>query len=446
MNKVNYQELRAIFHLAFPLILNLLAYIAMQLVDTAMLGRLGPLALAASALGAVVYFIILVGCLGVLTAVGTLCAESYGEKNLSKVAIIGQQGLWLVFLLAAPTLLYLWNAHHLLFLIKEPSAVILGAKEFLHGLFWGFLAQLWFISLREFLTSLSKPRIVMWISIGAVPLNAWLNYWFMYGGHGLPAMGIFGVGLASSLVEWLMLLVLVSYMRFNAHLRDYAIFNFNLPRWDYLKRICLLGLPVGITYIIEEFLFGFSTLLMGYLGVTALASHQIALQCLFLVSMIQLGITQATTIRVSQLLGAGQVSNAKRSAYLSIASGMTIAVFIACILWFVPQYIVGIFLDVHQMANQPEVGLAIKLIMIIAMFHIIDAGQLVTNGALRGYQDTLIPMFLGIFSFWVIGVGSGYLLGFMYGWGAQGLWWGLALGVSVSFLLVQLRLRAKSLA
>lgn len=435
-----FTEFKAIFYLALPLIFNLLAYMAMQFVDTLMLGRLGVLPLAAAALGNVVLVITLVGCIGILTAIGALAAQAFGDQDVTKVQIISQQGLWLAFFLSIPAMFLLWNAHHLLLAINLPAKIVFGAREFLHGLFWGFLPALCFIALREFTTAISKPKIVMIIAISAIPFNAVLNYWFMYGGLALPAMRIFGVGLATAAVDWLMFFSLAIYLITHHPVRHYKIFQISRPNLDYLKRILWLGFPVGISFMVEEFLFVITAIMIGYFGVIPLAAHQIAVQCMYAFIMIPIGISHATTVRVSQLLGAKDPLSAFRSAYIGIFSGMGLAFIGSCLFWVIPQVFVGLFINLHTITNQPVVILASKLLIIIAIFHFIDAAQLITNGALRGYQDTLVPMFLGLISFWLVGIGSGYIMGFIFHYGALGLWSGLALGITASAILLQWRL------
>lgn len=442
MNKSIFGEVRTIFYFAIPLILNLLAYMGMQLVDVVMLGRLGPVALASSAAGNVMYIIPMVFGIGILTAVGTLSAEAFGNNKEERVSVIVRQGSWLSLLLTIPTILWIGYAPKFLFLIKEPAPIVQGASQLLHGLIIGYLPCLLFVTCREFLTAICKPRIIILITITGIPLNAFLNYIFIYGKLGLPKLGIFGVGLATSLVEWSMLCAIVIFILRQPEIRRYQPFKIGQLDRKNLKKIVRLGLPVGISFVVEELLFVVTTLLMGYFGVNAMAAHQIALQCVYFVSMISIGIAQATAICVSHSLGSNALKS-QQTAKVAVGVGMMLAIFIAFIFWFAPNFIISLFINVKVSANQPVEILASSLIVIAAIFHIIDAIQIITNGALRGYQDTLVPMFLGLLSFWIVGIGSGYIFGFIWGYGAQGLWWGLALGIAISAILLQWRLRRR---
>lgn len=441
MNKLIFTESRAIFHLAVPLMMNLVAYMGMTLIDVAMLGRLGPIALAASAAGNVMYVIVLAGGVGVLSAIGTLAAEAFGDKNQQRITLIVRQGFFLALLLAIPAILWVLVTPRILLFIKQPYEVVLGAKDYLHGLIYGYLPCMLFCVLREFMTALHKPRVIMMITISALPFNALLNYVFIYGKLGFPALGIYGVGLATSIVEWLMLFTMVLYVFKKPSLRIYQIFQIKWPH-EEMRRILRLGCPVGVSFVVEELLFVITTLLMGYFGVVALAAHQIALQCIYVAAMVQIGMSQATSVRVSRFLGANDRIQARQTAYVAIVLGACLAVLVACFFWFAPHLIIRLFINPAR--NIVVATLAVKLLSIVALFHIIDAIQIVTGGALRGYQDTLVPMFLGIISYWIIGIGAGVLFGFVFHFGPQGLWWGLSLGLCVSAILLQWRLRTQN--
>lgn len=433
-------ELRQLFHLSLPLVLNLLAFMAMQLVDTLMLGRLGPLALASAALGWVTFIIVLIVCIGVVTAVGTLAAQAYGNGDFKNVTKITRQGLWLAILLSIPGTLLIGSAPLFLSAIKQPPNLVHGASEFLHGLMWGFFPSLAFVTLREFVTAISKPRIIIVISMLAIPLNAIANYVLIYGKWGFPQLNILGVGLATAFVEWAMLFALSGYILTHATFRKFKIFAIELPHFEQLKKIFLLGWPVGISFGVEECLFVVTALMMGYLGVVPLAAHQIAMQCMTFAVMIQIGISQATAIRVSRAVGASLPRSAILSAYTGICFGFFLASIAACCLWLFGRDIAALFLDIHNVANEPVIQLTVKLLIITAVFHMVDAIQIISNGALRGFQDTVIPMLLGLVSFWLMGIMGGYFFGFTLKFGAVGLWWGLALGVTISAILLQLRL------
>lgn len=439
MNKI-INETRTLFYFATPLIFNLLAYMGMQLVDVLMLGRLGPVALASAAAANVMFIIALAFSIGILTAVGTLSAEAFGQKNQDKVSIYTQQGLWVAIILAIPSMLWVCLAPAFLQLIHQPAVVVLGAKAFLRGLLFGILPALIFITWREVLTAVGKPRIVMVISIAAIPLNAILNYLFIYGKLGLPRLGIFGVGLATSIVEWCTLFATVIYIVKRPNINQYQPLTLKPLVLPAVLRIFRLGLPVGTSFAVEELLFVITTLLMGYISITAMAAHQIALQCLYTISMIPLGIAQAAAIRVSHAIGSNDHIQSQRIAYIAVVSGMVLALITAILIWIFPTEVVQLFISPHNVVNQTVIDLAARLLIITAIFHIIDASQIITNGALRGYQDTLIPMVLGLLSYWAIGLGSGYFFGFVLTKGAPGLWWGLALGITAAALLLQWRL------
>lgn len=440
MFRLIFKDVRESFGLSAPLILNLLAYMAMQLVDTIMAGKLGHLALASMSVANIVYLIIFVICTGILSAVGTLTAQAYGRGSIKKVTRVVQQGLWIALIVSIPSFLLIWNIDKYLTSVGQDQMVANGAGQFLHGIVWGFFPTLCFFSLREFITAIAKPKIIILISTLAIPLNVFANYIFIYGKWGFPRLGLMGVGLATAIVDWLMLASLVLFIGKNSAFHEFKIMRMHKPRWVYIRKILRLGFPVGIALCVEECLFVVVALMMGHLGVVPLAAHQIALQCMMIAVMISIGIAQAAAVRVSFALGSGENKKAVFKAYMAITTGFLLATLAALVFWLFGKSLANLFLNPAVSTNRPVLELATQLLMIVAIFHIIDAIQIITNGILRGFQDTLVPMLIGFISFWMMGVGSGYVLGFRFGYGAVGLWWGLAIGITVSALLLQWRL------
>lgn len=430
------KETRHLWLLALPLIMAALAQMGMEIVDTLMMGRLGANALASGSLGSAIFIFLILICMGILTAVGVLVARAYGAENYQKVSKITRQGFWVATVLAVPTFILTWLAPYFLLRIGEKQQVIIGTTAFLHGLAWGILPIMGFFVLREFVTAVSKPRIVMIISVISIPFSAVANYILMYGKLGFPVLGIAGIGIASSLIEWMMFLSLAAYVIANKTFNDYKIFKFELPKFNRVLEIFRIGIPVGILYAFEIGLFSITALMMGYFGVTALAAHQIALQATSVAFMVPLGISQAAAVRVSQALGAHRYQRARTIAYAAMMSGVISAGIAGMIFWLLPRVIIALFLNIHLPENIAVVHFATTFLWIAALFTIMDALQVILNGILRGMKDTLIPMLLGLISYWGVGLGLGYSLAFHTEFAGNGLWWGLAVGITVSASLL----------
>lgn len=433
-------EINQSMQLASPLVAALLAQIMMEIVNSLMLGRLGPSELAAGGMGMATFFMLLVLCIGLFSSTGVLIARSYGAKDRDEIKKYLIQALYLACFLAVPFVILLWNMPVFLLIIGELPNVVLLAKQFLHGLVFGVPALLLFFALREFVCALSFTKIIMLLSLFITPINALFNYILMYGKLGLPAMGIAGIGYSTAFMQWLLLLSILIYIHKNSVLRGFILFSkwplFEAKRlWEMVK----LGAPVSVTMGLEAGLFSVTTLMMGYFGVESLAAHQIALQCATFAFMFPLGISQATAIRVGQNLGKGSVQSAKYAGYAGMILGLSIALITAIICILFPKVIISLFIETQGMDHQHLIQLATQFLSVMALFQLLDALQVIMNGALRGLKDTLVPMWLGLLSYWIAGLLSGYYLAFVLRLGGVGLWWGLGIGISISGILLYWR-------
>ncbi len=438
------KEVRQTLALAGPLILAQLAHMSMSFVDTIMVGRLGSQELAGVALGSAVYFPVLLISLGILMAVSPMVSQSYGAGDEIAIGRSVRQGLWLGTLLTIPTCLVIWNAASLLAWMGQEERTVLLAEEYLYAMIWGVAPHLWFGALRYFMEGLSRPRVVMMITSGAVILNVSANYVLMYGKLGFPALGLAGCGWASTLVFWSMFLVLVCVIGNSQALRSYGVFSrLGKPDWHSISEIFRIGWPIGVMLGFEVGLFSSTALLMGLFGTTVLAAHQIALQCAAYAFMVPLGLSMAVTVRVGQATGRRDLQGARRAGYVGMWLGASFMMISAICFWAFPMSIISLFLDVESGLNTEVVLKATVLLSIAAVFQIFDGLQVTAAGALRGLKDTRMPMLLAVISYWFVGLTSGYVLGFQLDFEGAGLWWGLVLGLTTAALLLSWRFNRK---
>jgi len=335
-------ELWACLLLSVPLAAAQLSQAATAFVDTVMMGLLGSQTLAAGGLGAVIFSTLLLICTGVVSAVGPLVAEAYGSGNTKAIGRITRQGLWLSLVLSLPCMLLIWNGDALLLTLgQEPDNAIL-AGTYLRAVIWGFFPAIAFASLKNFVSALSRPRSVMVIMLCGLVFNAIANYVLMFGKLGFPALGLAGIGWASSISLWGILIALVSFIlsqRFFAPYRVFHHFQFDgTVFWELLQT----GWPIGVLFGVETGLFAITAFLMGHLGTTALAAHQIALQTAALTFMIPAGISYATTVRVGQLIGQGDPQGARLAAYVSLGVGSAFMGIMAIAFWTLPETITSV--------------------------------------------------------------------------------------------------------
>jgi len=426
-------EIKECLLLAVPLAGAQLSQAATTFVDTVMMGTLGSQIIAAGALGAATFFLLLNIGSAIVSAVSPLAAEAYGGGRVEQVGRVVRQGLWLSVILAVPVTLLIWHSGTLLGLMgQEPENIAL-AEGYLRAIAWGYFPGLGFAVLRSFVSALSRTRPVIVTMICGTLFNVAVNYVLAFGKFGLPALGLAGLGWASMLSLWGMFVALAIYILSQPQLRVYGAFA-NLHQFDgkIFWELVRVGVPIGVLAGVEGGFFAFATLLMGQLGTLTLAAHQIALQSAVVTFTISLGISMAATVRVGQLIGQENPKGARLAGFVSIGMAAVFMGIMGIVFWIVPGTIVSLYIDTADPANAAVVSLAKTLLGVAAMFQLVDGVQVTAVGALRGLKDTKIPLLIGILAYWAVGLTCGYTLGFVLGLGSVGLWWGFALGLAVA--------------
>lgn len=426
--------------LSAPLIAANLAQMGMQIVDALMLGQLGQEALAVGALGGTIVYNILVFCIGILSSVGVLIAQSYGAKEDQEISYTTKCGLLLAVILSFPCLIIIWIIPDMLLWFKLDHGLLKLTSMFLYALAWGMPSVLIFTVLRDFTAALGHPKIVMMLSIAAIPTNALLNYMLMYGKLGFPILGVVGAGYATSLIRWGMLIMLILYIYKHKALYSYIYLNNKaIIYFSRIKKIVLLGYPTGLMMGLEIGMFSITTMMMGYFGVTALAAHHIAIQCANFVFTIPLGIAQATSIQVSHAIGANRSHQVHHILYMAVGLGTVASLIIALVFIFLSIPIIYLFLDVYNTQNEYIKLLAINYLWMAALLQFLDSVQVIVIGALRGIQDAFMPMILSVLAYWIVGISTGYIFAYTFNRQGIGLWYGLCLGIGVSAILLGIR-------
>jgi MATE family multidrug resistance protein len=415
-------ELRATLALALPLAAANLAQMAMAVTNTVMVGRLGARPLAAAGLGGMLYFTGGVTLQGVLSAVAPLAAHALGGGNRQVAGRIAGAGMALAVLLALPFIAVLISLDRLLAALGYDATLAAGIGQYLRAIAWGAPAFLGFAVLRSLLAALSHTRSVMAVVVICIAGNVLLNWVLIFGHLGAPALGMAGSGYASAINQWLMVAGLALCARIMPDLAALRVLRnaFAASRFE-MAEILRLGLPIGGMRGIEVGVFMTAGILMGLLGPAALAAHQLVLNCAGTSFMVPLGLSQAVTVRVAYELGAGRTLAARRAGFVALALGIGFMSAAAVVLWSAPEAIIGAYIDVADPANRETVEIARHLIAIAAVFQV-------------------FPMLLATFGYWAVGFAGCWLLAFPLGYGAAGLWWGLALGLAVVAVMLTLRL------
>ena len=426
-------ELKATLSLAWPMVLTNIAQTLMGATDVYFLGKLGPDALAAGAVGTNLYYLTFFIGLGFALAVAPVLAKEIGENRyeVRRVRQTVRHGFWLAALLPLPLWVILWNGEAvLLWSGQTPQTAALGG-QYLAMLMWANMPYYAFVVLRNFISVLERPRAAMTISIMAIAINAVLNWLLIFGNGGFPVMGVSGSGLATALSSLFMFLALAAYVSLDRQFRRYHLFG-RLWRLDraQLKTLTRLGISIGLLLVFETALFSVSGLVMGNIGRDSVAAYSVALQIASIAFMVPMSLGQAATVRVGLAYGARDADSIRRAGWVAFWLSNVFMTCTAILFVAMPTVLVGIFIDKADPTAAPVFALAVTFISYAALFQIVDGAQAVGGGMLRGLQDTRVPLILGGIGYWLIGMPLGLVLAFNTSLEGRGIWLGLAAGLA----------------
>lgn len=442
-------ELAEVAKLAWPMVLTQLGQVAMMTTDLALIGRIGPDALAAAALGAAIYLIGFTLGVGLLAPIAPLAAQAFGAQNLAAVRRTLRMGLWAALLLSFPIVAFALHGEQILLAFGQAPDVARLAQQYLFGLALGTLPALWFQGFRNFMAAVHQPQPVLWITLGAIPVNALMAYLLIYGKMGLPPLGLFGAGLASTFVNFTMFLAVLWFATMRRPFRDYHVLahlcHFDRP---FMRRLIVTGLPISLIVLLEYGLFSAAGLLAGLVSISALTAHQIAFQIDLMLFVVPLGISTAAAVRVGHAVGRGDGPGVKRAGLIAILLGILAAATLTIAVVAMRFEIAGLFLDQTTDDAGATTELVANLLLIGASFFISDAAQHIAAGGLRGLKDTRVPLLFACIANWPIGFTLSYVLGLKIGLGAIGIWIGLSIGTTVyaGFLILRFLLLASRFA
>lgn len=433
-------ELRLFFVIATPLAAAYLAEFAMFITTKMVVGKLGYHSLAAVGIAAAISFEVLIVLMALLSIVGVLAAQAHGADDSSQLGQSVRQGLLVATALGTPSMLFIWHLDLVLVATDQDPVVVELAVDYLHGLSGTVLPILWFSVLRSFVAVLAKTMSVMVITLTAVPLNYVLTYWFVHGGFGLEPMGLFGAGLATTLVSWLMFISLALHIYRQPLFRGFGIFLGRWQvRWPICREIVWLGLPVAGLAFLEAGLFMGTSILSGVIGAKTLAAYEITIAWAGIPFVIAFGMAEATMIRVAFAMGRDNLTEARRNGFL----GMILVVLLISTMVVIPlvmaESIIQLFISPDDPGYAEVSALATHFLYIAALFMIFDGLQATAARALRGLKDNFVPLWIAGFGYWILGLGGGATLAFHYDWEGAGLWWGLAAGLAVAACLLTWR-------
>ncbi len=428
-------DFRALISLALPVVVVQVGMMLMGVVDTLMVGRLSPEALAAVALGNLYGMAVSLLAQGILLAIDPLVAQAVGAEDHGAIARSVQRALVLALVLSLPASVFLLFGGPVLTALGQPAAVVPLADTYARLLIPGVLPFLAFGVGRQALQALGHLRPVVVTILLANVVNVLLNWGLIFGRLGLPELGVAGSSIATSASRWFMALTLL--VLGGRHLRGY------LRPWlresldpGALGRMARLGLPIGLQFELEFSAFGGVALLAGSLGTIQVASHQIAINLASLTYMVPLGVSAAAAVLVGRAVGRGRPDDARRQGVATLATGAGFMAATAVLFLAVPSLLARLY-----SADPAVVALAAALIPLAGLFQIFDGIQVTAIGVLRGVGDTRTPFVVTLMGYWLVGMPLGMLLGLRAGLGAVGLWWGLVSGLAAVATVLLVRVR-----
>lgn len=426
------QELRATLALAVPLALTNLLQMLIHAVDVIFIARLGDTPLAASSLGIAIFGLTVWAFTGLAGACAPLIAAERGRKlhSVRDIRRTVRMGMWVAVAFGLVGMGIAFAGEALLRLSGQDPAIAALAGDFLAVIAFAMIPMILGGVFRTFVAALGKPGYATAITLLALGTNALGNWMLVFGNLGAPELGLIGSALSSVITALAMLGAYLLVITRDRTLRRYRIFGrWWRPEWTRLKEIMIIGTPIAMTVLAEAGLFSGAALLMGRFGETELAAHTLALNLAALAFQIPFGTAQAATIRVGFHHGAGDRVAAGRAGWVALAIGTGFMATTALAMTLVPTQLLQIYIDPAAPANAALIGFALQYLIWAAIFQLADGVQAVGAGALRGLQDTRVPMWIAIFSYWVPGFGLAIGLGFYTPLEGTGVWIGLATGL-----------------
>ena len=430
----------ALLSLGLPLVGSHIAQMALHVVDTIVMGWYGVTELAAVVLGGSCFFVIFVLGGGFAQAVMPMVAQALGRGAEAEVRRATRMGIWLSILFSVLIYpLFWWSETVLLWAGQKPEVAALAA-EFMRIAGLGMAPALLVMVLKSFLAALHRTQVVLWVTVGAVGVNAVLCYPLVFGRWGLPELGVTGSALATLVIQILTLLVIGVYVRATPGFQRFHLFQrFWRPDWAAMAQVFRLGAPIGLTGLAESGLFQAAALMMGWIGTVELAAHGIAMQVTSIGFMMHVGLSNAATVRTGRFAGAQDWGNLRRGAGMAITISALVGVVQIAIYLIWAEPIVGLFIDRSSQEAPQILAFGGLLLIYAAAFQMMDAAQVLALGLLRGVQDTAAPMVIAAVSYWMIGVPAAWALAFRADWGGTGLWMGLVIGLACAALALMWR-------
>jgi MATE family multidrug resistance protein len=432
---------KSLMKLAYPILIAQLVQNLMGFADTVMAGRVSATDMAAVAVASSVWLPLILTIYGLVMALAAIVSQLAGAKKFHEVAKATYQTAWIALTLGI-LLIALYYVITPLVIEQIPLETHLKQLlfDYLGYIVWGGPGFCLYLVLRNYSEGLSHTKPTMIISIIGLLINIPANYIFIYGEFGMPALGGAGCGIATAIVYWVMFISMFIYCYVSKKLKHAPLFErFYWPDWQEMKEIFAIGFPISMSLLFEVSLFAAVAIILVPFGAEVVASHQIAINFSGLVFMVPLSLAMAVTIQVGFAVGNNELAKAKEICHYSLILSLAIAVGTALFTIAFRYQIAEIYT-----IDTEVIELAASLMFLASLFQFSDAIQVISAGALRGYKDTKSILYITFFSYWIIGLSFGLVLG-LTDWivdpiGPYGFWIGFIFGLTAAAVLLAWRL------
>lgn len=434
-------EIKSTIALGMPLVLSQSVAAFSPFISTAMVAHLGQDALAANVLVYSAFWALSILFISMLNAVGVLVSHQYGAKNEQAIREIVGQAFFLSVLTSIAVMIILACAPYFLNWHTQPARVAQLAHELLRSFLWTIPGLMVWGVIQQCLQGIGHTKFIFVSNFINIPLEILLIYCLIFGKFGLPACGISGVGYGLAISFTLALIVIITYLAISRRYKKLNLFSeVGKVHGTYLKELVRIGLPMGFMAFVELSTLAIFALWMARFSATMLAAHQILMQYLGFFIVLIFAIAQTVAIRVGHAVGRQDVIGIHYATYVGVTLSFLCALILAFAFYFFPQIFLSVDINIHDPTMASLVHVATQFFAILSVFYLVESIRLIIGyGALRGLKDVRFTMLASTFSFWIMGLASAFLFGFVFHFQGAGLWWGLTLGIAIGAVVVAIR-------
>lgn len=433
---------KKLFKLAYPVMLSQAGQILVGIADNMMVGQVGATPLAAASFANAVFFNIMVIGMGIAYGLTPLVSAALGEKDYKKIGRLLKNGLFINTLSGVLMCVLMFGIVPFMDSMKQDPDVVTEAIPYFETLALSILPMMIFFNFKQFNEGLASTKPTMFITLSSNALNVLLNYLLIYGKFGFPELGLLGAGYATLISRIVMAIAMVVYTFKASYFKPFIKEMYHTKiRLKECMKIYRLGIPIGGQMLMEVMVFALGAIMIGSIGPNEQAAHQAVISLAALTYMVANGLGQATTIRVSNQLGEGDLLNMRRAAHTGMIMVTTFMAITAIIFVLFKYELPDLFVKEE---DYEVVIIGAKLMVIAGFFQLFDGIQVVALGALRGLHDVKIPTFLTFIAYWVLGFPACYLLAFPFGMGVEGVWYGFLVGLGSASVLLAIRFEKSS--